>query len=289
MNSDRPLISVITSSYNSECTLNDTINSILNQTYNNIEYIVIDGNSTDNTVKILKASEELFEKRGINYKWISEPDSGIYNAWNKALKMINGEWTVFIGSDDYFKNNTVFEEIIPFLSHAISENNNYVYGKIEHVDTEHRLIEIAGKPWSLQKERFTYTMNLGHSGCFHHRNLFKKHGNFNDSFKIAGDYEFLLREFKDSNNNAFFVDKSLIVMREGGISGRLNNRLTIVKENQMARKLNNINTFSKELFFWEFRVRVVIIISSIFGEKAAAKIADLYRKIFLGKQKRWSV
>ena len=132
-------------------------------------------------------------------------------------------------------------------------------------------------------------MNLGHSGCFHHKNLFTKHGNFDDSFKIVGDYEFLLREFKNPNNNAFFVDKSLIIMREGGVSASLDNRLTIVKENHKARKINGITAFSKELFFWELRVRGIVFITKIFGVDFAAKAADFYRKVFLKKQKRWSV
>tara|TARA_R110002073_G_scaffold279026_1_gene443068 strand:+ start:345313 stop:346176 length:864 start_codon:yes stop_codon:yes gene_type:complete len=284
-----PLISIITSTYNSEATLNDTIQSIVNQTYTNIEYIIVDGNSSDQTLSIVKASENIFSKRGITFNWISEPDNGIYDAWNKALKKVNGDWVVFIGSDDYFKNDTVFEDMIPYLNRSEKEKCNYVYGKIEHVNANNQLIETAGKPWSLQKKRFIYTMNLGHSGCFNHINLFKKHGNFNDSFKIAGDYEFLLREFVNPKNNAYFVDKSLIVMREGGVSGTLNNRLIIVKENHKARKLNGITSFSKELFFWEIRVRTIIIITNLFGERFAAKTADLYRKIFLGKQKRWSI
>lgn len=285
----RPLISIITSTYNSAKTLNDTLVSVLNQTYSNIEYIIVDGASTDGTVEILKAQQEQFKNNNIRFKWISEPDTGIYNAWNKALKMIAGDWVVFIGSDDYFKNNTVFEEMLPFLNQSEENGCNYVYGKIEHVDKNEQLIEVAGKPWSLQKKRFTYTMNLGHSGCFHHKNLFTKHGNFDDSFKIVGDYEFLLREFKNPNNNAFFVDKSLIIMREGGVSASLDNRLTIVKENHKARKLNGITAFSKELFFWELRVRGIVFITKIFGVDFAAKAADFYRKVFLKKQKRWSV
>jgi glycosyltransferase involved in cell wall biosynthesis len=285
----RPLISIITSTYNSAKTLNDTLVSVLNQTYSNIEYIIVDGASTDGTVEILKAQQQQFKNNNIRFKWISEPDTGIYNAWNKALKMIAGDWVVFIGSDDYFKNNTVFEEMLPFLNQSEENGCNYVYGKIEHVDKNEQLIEVAGKPWSLQKKRFTYTMNLGHSGCFHHKNLFTKHGNFDDSFKIVGDYEFLLREFKNPNNNAFFVDKSLIIMREGGVSASLDNRLTIVKENHKARKLNGITAFSKELFFWELRVRGIVFITKIFGVDFAAKAADFYRKVFLKKQKRWSV
>ncbi len=285
----RPLISIITSTYNSAKTLNDTLVSVLNQTYSNIEYIIVDGASTDGTVEILKAQQQQFKNNNIRFKWISEPDTGIYNAWNKALKMIAGDWVVFIGSDDYFKNNTVFEEMLPFLNQSEENGCNYVYGKIEHVDKNEQLIEVAGKPWSLQKKRFTYTMNLGHSGCFHHKNLFTKHGNFDDSFKIVGDYEFLLREFKNPNNNAFFVDKSLIIMREGGVSASLDNRLTIVKENHKARKINGITAFSKELFFWELRVRGIVFITKIFGVDFAAKAADFYRKVFLKKQKRWSV
>ncbi|MGB5364344.1 MAG: glycosyltransferase family 2 protein [Aureibaculum sp.] len=283
-----PLISIITACFNSESTIRDTIESVLNQTYNNIEYIIIDGDSTDETVSIIKSYEGNFKEKGIVYKWISEQDKGIYDAFNKGLRILNGEWVVFIGSDDYFKNNKLIKEILPILKQSEMQKRYYVYGKIEHVSMNNVLIEVAGKPWPLQKKRFTYTMNIGHSGCFHHINLFRKHGKFNETFKIAGDYEFLLREYKDGSNNAIFIDKSFIVMREGGISGSLGNRMALIRENYKARKLNGITTFSKELFFWELRVRGLIFIRGIFGENFAAKLADLYRKLCLGKKKRWS-
>ena len=283
------LVTIITACFNSESTIRDTIESVLNQTYNNIEYIIIDGDSTDETVSIIKSYEDNFKEKGIVYKWISEPDNGIYNAFNKGLKVSNGDWISFLGSDDYFKNNKLIKEILPFLKQSEMQNSYYVYGKIEHVSMNNELIEIAGEPWTLQKKRFTNTMNIGHSGCFHHVNIFRKHGNFNETFKIAGDYEFLLREFKDRSNNALFVDKSFIVMREGGISGSLSNRMALIRENHKARRLNNITTFSKELFFWELRVRGLIFIKAIFGENFAIKLADLYRKLFLGKKKRWSI
>ena len=151
------------------------------------------------------------------------------------------------------------------------------------------LIEISGKPWQNQKDKFENMMNIGHSGSFHHKTLFSRHGNFDSSFQIAGDYEFLLREFKNQTNNAYFVSKIIIVMREGGISATLNNRLVLIKESRKARKLNGITDFSKELFFWELKVRVILIFKFFFGHNFASTIADLYRKIFLGKQKRWNV
>lgn len=283
-----PLITIITSTFNSASTLRDTIDSIISQTYQNIEYIIIDGGSTDGTLDIIKSYSDVFEEKNFSFKWKSEPDTGIYNAWNKALKMVTGDWVVFIGSDDYFKSNALIKEMIPFLNSSLKQNYKFVYGKIEHISLNNKLVEVAGKPWSIQKKRFRYIMNLGHSGCFHHINLFKEHGDFDETFKIAGDYEFLLREFKSKENNAFFVEKILVVMREGGVSANLKNRLTLVKENQKARKLNGITTFSRELFFWEIRIRVILIILEIFGENFAAKLADIYRKV-IGKEKRWSV
>jgi len=283
-----PFISIITACYNSSATIKDTIESVLDQTYHNIEYILIDGDSEDNTVSIIKSYKEFFKLKGINYRWISEKDNGIYDAMNKGLSLVHGEWIVFIGSDDYYKNNKVLENTISNLNHAKSNNIKYVYGKIEHVNNKKELIEISGEPWQKQKERFPYIMNINHSGSFHHKTLFTIHGKFNDTFKIAGDYEFLLRELKNEVNNALFIENILIIMREGGISSTLSNRLNLVRESQKARKINKINSFSKELTYWKLRVRIILIISFLFGDKCSSILADFYRKVILGKQKRWT-
>jgi glycosyltransferase involved in cell wall biosynthesis len=284
---DNPKISIVTSTYNSSKTLKDTIDSVLNQSYKNIEYIIIDGDSTDNTVEIIKTQAVKFKEKNRFFTWLSEPDTGIYNAWNKALNLVSGDWIVFIGSDDYFVNNTVIEKTIPVLSKVLNNNIRFIYGKIEHVNKQKLKIEVSGKSWEEQKKRFTYTMNIGHTGSFHHNSLFEDHGEFNETFKIVGDYEFLLRELKDPERDAFFLNSFLVVMREGGVSASLKNRLTLVKENQKARKLNGITSFSKELFFWEIRVRVILFFSKLFGENFASKLADFYRKLS-GKEKRWS-
>ncbi|TXE08457.1 glycosyltransferase [Gelidibacter salicanalis] len=279
--------SIITSTFNSEKTLKNTIESVLNQTIKNFEYVIIDGNSTDNTVNIIQSYEDEFQLNGIKYQWLSESDTGIYNAWNKALKRCDGDWVVFIGSDDYFKGPKTLETMLPYLNNAERNEINFVYGKIEHIKDDGRLVEISGKPWELQKERFSYIMNIGHSGSFHSKLLFKKNGNFNDTFQITGDYEFLLREFKNAENNALFVDEIVLVMREGGISANLKNRIKVVRESKKARKLNGITSFSKELTVWEIRVLVITFFYKVFGHSFATNLADLYRRI-LGKEKRWS-
>lgn len=285
----KPLISIITACFNNENTINDTIESILNQTYTNLAYILVDGSSSDSTVSIIKSYERKFQEKKIQYKWISEPDNGIYDAWNKGLERATGDWIVFIGGDDYFKSNSSIQETVPFLNRYRESNCNFFYGKIEHINKNGGLVEISGKPWQNQKNKFKKMMNIGHSGSFHHKSLFSIHGNFDSTFQIAGDFEFLLREFKNQANNAYFVNKILIVMREGGISATLSNRLVLIKESRKARKLNGLTNFSKELFFWELKVRVILLLKFFFGQYFASLIADYYRKIFLGKQKRWNV
>jgi len=279
--SKKPKISIITSVYNGENYLEQTVLSVLNQSYDNIEYIIIDGNSTDKSPDIIKKHEERLKF------WVSEPDKGIYNAWNKALKHISGDWIVFIGADDYWKNSEVIANMVPYLNEAEYNKTHYVYGKIEHITPQGKLVEVSGKPWIEQKSRFTYIMNIGHSGSFHHKTLFETHGQFDDSFKITGDYEFLLREFKNPDKDALFVNETTLSMREGGVSASLKNRYKVVKESKKARKLNKITSFSKELAVWEIRILFITVLSSIFGHSFATKVADLYRKI-LGKEKRWS-
>lgn len=104
-------ISVITVSFNSEHTISDTIESVLNQTYNDIEYIIVDGSSSDNTMQIIKEYESKFEMSGKKLKWISEKDNGIYDAMNKGIKLSSGEVIGLLNSDDYYIDSLAVEDI----------------------------------------------------------------------------------------------------------------------------------------------------------------------------------
>lgn len=108
-------VSIITASYNSEATLEATIESVYNQTYQDIEYIIIDGGSSDKTVSIIQKFEPLFSGR---LKWISEPDKGIYDAWNKGLEIATGEWIAFLGSDDIYLPDSIHK----YMNVLISKN-----------------------------------------------------------------------------------------------------------------------------------------------------------------------
>ena len=107
MNNKR--ISIITATYNSQETIRDTIESVINQKYNNIEYIIIDGASTDSTLDLIRSYEENFKKALIDFRYISEPDNGIYDAMNKGIRMATGEWIGILNSDDWYNDSAVSE------------------------------------------------------------------------------------------------------------------------------------------------------------------------------------
>lgn len=274
-------ITIITSVLNGGKFLTDSIKSVVNQTYPNIQYIIIDGGSTDDTVETIRKSEDK-----ISY-WISERDAGIYDAWNKALKMAKGEWITFIGADDLLISPEVISAIVPYLRQSEKEGRTYVYGKVQQVTSDLEVIETLGVEWDRCRDGFEKQMTLAHSCSFHHKSMFTRNGDFNASFRIAGDYEFLLREFRQNRDFAHFADVELSAMRTGGISGSLKSRLRMAKEMQYARRLNGFNSISIPIVWWLIRIRIFMLISAIFGTRSSAFFADFYRAI-MGKKKRWS-
>jgi glycosyltransferase involved in cell wall biosynthesis len=199
------MISIIIASLNCSQSLMRCLKSIWEQTYEHKQLIVMDGGSTDGSVEILMAHQDK-----ITY-WDSGPDRGIYHAWNKALAHANGEWICFLGADDYFWKPQVLEELRPHLIKAEEQNIRIVYGKIAKLDDKGHVVTTAGKPWKKIHWQMRHGMpvSLPHSGLMHHRKLFEDHGLFDESFKIAGDYEFLLRELK--TNHALYADGILTV------------------------------------------------------------------------------
>ncbi|WP_298237190.1 glycosyltransferase family 2 protein [uncultured Algibacter sp.] len=207
------LISIITASYNSEKTIGKTINSILNQSSSNFEYIIIDGNSKDNTLSIIEKHEKDFIKKGIRFKWVSEPDKGIYDAWNKGISYAKGNWIGFLGSDDVYYPDALekYENILK--SHP---NIDYVSSKVRLVNKGKLLRIISGK-W--QWKIFKHYMNVAHVGSLHSANYYKKYGIYNTKYKIAGDYEMLLRS--QDSLKYLFMDEFTAEMEAGGLSNSL--------------------------------------------------------------------
>ena len=238
-----PKYSIITSTYNSQQSLATTIESILDQKGNNFEYIIIDGKSTDKTVEIIKSFEKEFLKRTIKYIWISEKDSGIYEAFNKGLTLSKGEWVSFVGSDDVLKDSYL-KEAEKFLEKNQPELLSF---KGEVVKNGISLKEV-GDPWNWSV--FKKEMKVVHIGAFHHQNYFKKFGKFNESYKIAGDYEMLLRARNELRTG--FIDNVLVSIGDEGISKTQIKRSLLEAKKAKTSTGSRSRLLAEKDFYWVF-------------------------------------
>lgn len=218
---EKPLVTIVTATFNDLDLLSATINSIRSQTYKNFEWIIIDGGSTDGTVDLLKQNEDI-----ISF-WISEPDKGVYDAWNKAIKQSNGEWISFLGSGDKYYSNAV-HRYIEYIQGNKNKNFDFVSSRVDYQYGAKEKTRIIGKPWKWNK--FKKYMCTAHVGSFHNKRLFEIYGLFDDEYKITGDYELLLRP-KENLCAGFFPDVTA-VMISGGVSVA-NNRVFV--ENYRAK------------------------------------------------------
>lgn len=276
---EKPLISVITAVLNGEEYLEQTILSVINQSYKKVEYIIINDGSTDNTANILKKYDEQ-----IAY-WESQPNSGLYSSWNKALKHAKGEWICFLGADDYFWSLDVLEKVVPQLNKAWPDFR-VVYGKNNFISLKDgQVIMTHGQPWDEIKNKFLYEMCLPHPGLFHHRSLFEEYGNFDSSFKISGDYDFLLRELK--RKDAYHIEDIIVTgVRMGGMSSTLDNMVVTHRENIKCRRKNGLFISYTEIMRG-LLVYTYLSLRSTLGESATSHLADFYRKI-TGRPPIWT-
>lgn len=274
-----PFISVVTASLNSARTIEHCIDSVNGQSYPNVEIIVVDGGSTDGTVEIIKKKENK-----IAY-WESQKDHGIYHAWNKALGHVSGEWTIFLGADDFLWSNDVLEKLVPHLSIA-QYKNKVVYCQVAMVDRTDNILEILGEPWERIKNKFPQIMGMPHPAVLYHNSMFKTHGRFDESLKIAGDFEFLLRELKSAD--AFFIPElTLTGMHYGGVSSDPKNSLALLMEIRAAQKKHG---YKRPGIYWIMsyaRTRVRFLLLRFFGKKTTAFILDCGRSL-AGKKPYWT-
>jgi glycosyltransferase involved in cell wall biosynthesis len=206
---DEPLISIITPSFNQERFIEQTIQSVLGQNYPNIEYIIIDGGSTDGTGDIIKKYEQQ-----LSY-WVSEPDNGVSDAFNKGLRASRGDYIQFLNSDDWLIDSTIISRVIESIKQ--SDYPLLLYGNAEVVDRsngEH--LWYMGRPFTLRG--FLLRMTIGHQALFTRKDYFERYGEFDSGLKYSMDYEMLLRSVPDLH--PVWLNYTIVKMREGGISRR---------------------------------------------------------------------
>jgi glycosyltransferase involved in cell wall biosynthesis len=214
MSTITPFFSIITASYNSEKTISDTIASVLNLDFKDFEYIIVDGNSSDSTLEIIRSFIPKFEAKGIPYKFISEKDKGIYDAWNKGIQLSSGEWISFLGSDDEYLNNALN---LYFTEINKSPNINYISSRINLTNDKKEVIAVFGKKYKFEK--VIRDIDTAQVGSFHKRELFNKVGLFSTEYKIVGDLDFYIR-CKDNINPSYFKNITAN-MQNGGVSNQV--------------------------------------------------------------------
>ncbi len=205
-------LSIITPSYNSATTISRTIESVVAQNYSDLEYIIIDGASKDNTADIVKSYQD---KIKINF--ISEPDNGIYDGMNKGIKIASGEVIGILNSDDVFFDNNVLNTVADAF---VKEGVDFVYGDIKYFSDDINKTSRYWKTGEYNSLKLNNGWTIPHPALFLRKEVYEKSGLYRDDFKIAGDYEFILRILKKHNFNLKYIPQVFVKMFDGGVSGR---------------------------------------------------------------------
>lgn len=234
-------VSIITCTYNSAATIADTIKSVNAQTYPNIEHIIVDGLSKDNTLEIVK--EFAGERQIIK----SEKDNGIYDAFNKGIGMATGDIIGVLNSDDFFTSDTIIEQVVNAFN---EENIDAVYGDIHFVNPGN--LNKCVRYYSSKSFR-PWMMRMGfmfaHPSFYVKREYYETLGLYKTNYKIAADFELLLRFVVKAKIKCKYLPLDFVTMRTGGASTEgLKSKNIINKECLRACKENNY--YSNMLFLW---------------------------------------
>lgn len=274
---NKPLITVITVVFNGENYLEQSILSVIEQDYDNVEYIIIDGGSTDGTLDIIRRHENQ-----IDY-WISESDKGVYDAFNKGVQCASGDWICFLGCDDYFWDPQSLFLMLPSLI-ANYQLAKLVYGNMAVINKDDHLFYINGEPWDIAKAKLGYGMAVPHPGLMHHKSWFLKYGLFDCSYKIAGDYEMLLRGQREQ---VVYIPEIIVGMRQGGISSNPHNTIKSLHEMRLAQKKNGMKFLEWRFIAAFLRVYIRLMLQTVLGEKITYYLLDIGRLI-LGRKSHWT-
>lgn len=226
----KPLVSIITVCFNSEKTIRNTIESVLNQTYSNIEYIIIDGKSTDNTINIIKEYETKFNKLNKKLLFKSEKDNGIYDAMNKGIKISNGEIVGIINSDDNYELDAV-EAIIE--NYNIDNSYDIIHGLLKYYNND-QLYMIRGCSEKVLKKHM-----IEHPACFIKKSIYEKIGYYDCNYKYAADYDLLLK-LEKCGYKFKLINKIIASFYDGGAGDCIQSRIEALN---IKKKYNCINQY----------------------------------------------
>lgn len=219
-------ITIISSTLNALSLLKLTAGSIFCQTIADWQWIIVDGASIDGTVDWLQEISQEHQ----NVSFISEPDHGIYDAWNKALPLIQGDWVLFLGAGDKLKSATTLEQCSLMLA-AAPPGQGLAYGSVELIDHPQDIAgELSDQRWQgvLGSWGHGRPATPNHQGMFHCTSLFRSGRKFDATYRIAGDTALILPELLENGGHDMGITVSL--MLKGGVSGNVRNKILMLRE-----------------------------------------------------------
>ncbi len=250
-----PLVGVVTIVKNGADVLERTIQSVAGQRYPDFDYVVIDGGSSDSSLDIIKRHEKSIAS------WISEPDRGIGDAFNKGVARSRGKWIIFMNAGDYFVDSHVLLK----FSEVLRESGRFdiVHGRVLQVDKTGKCYRTVGGP--LNQRKFKFHMSVPHQAIFHNRAFFDCYGLFDTSLKMAMDYELLTRK-KDLQ--ALYVAAPVAATLVGGVSQQNYRKLILEMRNVRERNIGPSTLLSDGRYFLTYaKVSVYLLLRRAFGEQ----------------------
>jgi glycosyltransferase involved in cell wall biosynthesis len=224
-------ITIITVVYNSQNTIERCINSVLRQNFKDIQYIVIDGGSTDNTTQLISKYRQDIDS------FISEPDNGVYDAMNKGIAMATGDIIGTINADDFFADDDVLSNIAKVFA---EQNTDILYGDLDYIDPNDKVIR-EWRSGKYRKGMFNWGWMPPHPTFYCKKTLFENLGGYKLDYGSAGDYELMLRFIHLNSISVYYLNKVLVKMVVGGISNKsLGNRVQAIRFDLKAMRNNNI-------------------------------------------------
>lgn len=229
-------ISIITATFNSEKTLEDTILSVLAQDYKDYEHIIVDGKSKDGTIDIVKRYEAKYEGR---LRFISEPDKGLYDAMNKGIRMAEGDVVGLLNSDDFYTSSDILSSIAQQLQDG---KLDAIYGDVHYVNPDNLERNVRYYSSSIFSRKL---MLLGfmpaHPSFYCRKEAYQNFGLFDTSYRVAADFEHLLRLIYVNKIRLKYISKDFVTMRTGGTSNAsMASRMAIMQDHKRALKENGV-------------------------------------------------
>jgi hypothetical protein len=239
---DHPLVTVITAVLNARPYISSCLDSVLAQDYPNVEHIVLDGGSSDGTIEVLREHDDRIAF------WKSEPDKGVYDAWNKALTEAGGEWICFLGADDEFLPGAISAYMALAAANPEAE---YLSSQVKWIHSSGYVNPTYGRAWTWR--RFAKSMCVAHPGSMHRRHLYDRAGLYDTSYRSAADYEFLLRARAELKTA--FMPLATVIMRAGGMSEE-----SVAPTEACRAKITTggRNAFLATLELWQMRGKLML-------------------------------